>query len=408
MRIAIHDYGGYPFTLQLARALATDGHAVHYLYSVGFVTPKGDMRRGTYDLAELTLEAVGLEGRAARRAGLRRLLRERQYGALLARRVNELEPDVVASANAPLDVQQRLLTEAHRSGSRFVFWMQDVYSEAVGRLIGRHSRMAGRIAGARFSRLERAIARSADAVVPVSPDFVPILTEWGVVPDRISVIQNWADLGEPQPPRKDNAWSRELGLHDQPVLLYSGTLGRKHDPEMLLALADRLPTAKVVIVAEGVGVERLRKSAQRPRNLVLLPLQPADCYAEVLATADVLVALLEHDASAFSVPSKILSYLTAGRPILAAIPSDNLAARTISGARAGIVTQPGDSAAFALSAQNLLADEPLQRRLGENGRHYAARRFVMGPIVDRFERVFDGREPAIEASPAGALGRADG
>jgi glycosyltransferase involved in cell wall biosynthesis len=141
---------------------------------------------------------------------------------------------------------------------------------------------------------------------------------------------------------------------------------------------------------------------------MLLPLQPADCYAEVLATADVLVALLEHDASAFSVPSKILTYLTADRPILAAIPSDNLAARTISGTEAGIVTQPGDSAAFALSARNLLADEPMRRRLGENGRRYAARSFAIAPIVDRFERVFSSREPAIDTSQAEALGRADG
>jgi glycosyltransferase involved in cell wall biosynthesis len=402
MRIVIHDYGGYPFTLQLARALAADGHAVHYLYSVGFVTPKGDMRQQTVDSANLAVEAVRVEGRAARGAGLRRLLRERQYGALVARRVNELEPDVVASANAPLDVQQRLLTEAHRSGCRFVFWMQDVYSEAVGRLIGRRSQLAGRIAGSRFSRLERAIARSADAVVPVSPDFLPILVEWGVMPNRITVIPNWAQLEEPEPPTKDNAWSRPLGLHHQPVLLYTGTLGRKHEPEMLVALADKLSAATVVVVAEGVGMERLRKSA-RPPNLVLLPLQSADCYAEVLAAADVLVALLERDASGFSVPSKILTYLTAGRPILAAIPSDNLAARTITKAEAGVVTEPGDSTAFVLAAQNLLANEPMRKRLGENGRRYAARSFAIGPIVDRFERVLTGRDPAINTSPAGAL-----
>ena len=41
----------------------------------------------------------------------------------------------------------------------------------------------------------------------------------------------------------------------------------------------------------------------------------------MLASADVLVALLETDAGAFSVPSKVLTSLSAGRPILAAIPA---------------------------------------------------------------------------------------
>jgi glycosyltransferase involved in cell wall biosynthesis len=127
-----------------------------------------------------------------------------------------------------------------------------------------------------------------------------------------------------------------------------------------------------------------------------------------LAASDILVALLERDASAFSVPSKILSYLTSGRPILAAIPPSNLAARTITEARAGTVIPPGDSASFARSAQSLMADEPTRQRLGENGRRYAARTFAIEPIVDRFEQVFSGRVPAIDASPTEALRKADG
>jgi glycosyltransferase involved in cell wall biosynthesis len=408
MRIAIHDYGGYPFTLQLARGLAAHGHTVHYLYSVGFVTPKGDVQPRADDPTGFAVEAIGLKGPVARGVGLRRFLRERQYASLVSRRISELEPDVVASANTPLDVQQRLATEACKSATRFVFWMQDVYSKAVGQLVGRRNQLAGRIAGARFSRLEAAIACSADAVVPVSPDFVPILLKWGVQPERITVIPNWAQLAEPEPPPKDNPWARSLGLHDQPVLLYSGTLGRKHDPKMLLTLAEKLPEVKVVVVAEGVGMDRLRKARPLPPNLVLLPLQPATRYPELLAASDILVALLEGDASAFSVPSKILSYLTSGRPILAAMPPTNLAARTITEAMAGTVIPPGDSTSLARSAQSLMADELMRQRLGANGRRYAARNFAIGPIVDRFEQVFSGGVPAIDASPTGALRRADG
>ncbi|MCE0445535.1 hypothetical protein LT493_12320 [Streptomyces tricolor] len=49
----------------------------------------------------------------------------------------------------------------------------------------------------------------------------------------------------------------------------------------------------------------------------------------MLGTGDVLVVLLGPDAGQFSVPSKTLSYLCAGRPVLGLMPADNLAARLL-------------------------------------------------------------------------------
>jgi glycosyltransferase involved in cell wall biosynthesis len=109
----------------------------------------------------------------------------------------------------------------------------------------------------------------------------------------------------------------------------------------------------------------------------------------VLATADVLIALLEPDASEFSVPSKVLTYLTAGRPILAAMPPDNLAARTVLRAAAGQVVHPGDHQALAVAAASLLDDVEGRRRMAASGRAYAEATFGIGPIADRFEAVVD-------------------
>lgn len=408
MRVLIHDYGAYAFSIQLARAFAQRGHAVRFAYSTGLVTPKGDVGLRADDPPLLSIEAIGFRGSATRRAGVRRLLEERQYGGLAARQVVDFQPEVVLSANAPLDVQRSLERAAHRGRSRFVFWMQDVYSEAVGRLIGRRSGLAGRLAGARFRRLEARIAREADAVVPVSSDFVPLLTEWGVAAEKITVLANWAPLEDVQVQPKDNALARELGLHNRSVLLYSGTLGRKHNPAMLVALAAALPEARIVVAAEGAGMEQLRRAEQHPPNLMLLPLQTPERYAQLLGAADILVALLEPDAATFSVPSKILTYIAAARPILAAIPAENLAARTITEAHAGFVVAPDDIAGFGSAASTLLRDAPMRLRLGENSRRYAVEKFAIAPIVDRFEGVLSGEPQPLESSAAHALGKAGG
>lgn len=383
MRILIHDYGAYAFTAQLARSLAQRGHEVSYLHSVGMNTP----RAGIDAAAEGNVSVHGIAIQGYRRgAGLRRLLQEHRYGSQLAEEIAAFRPDVVISANSPLDVQAGALRGAHDAGSAFVHWCQDIYSLAVGRLLERRAGPLGRAVGARFGRLERWIAQRSDAVVVISEDFRPIVEAWRRRGEGVEIIANWAPLDEITPMSRDNAWSRRHGLGESTVLLYAGTLGRKHDPTLLVTLAEAVPEAQVLVASEGTGTERLREMTV-PSNLSLLPMQSVDDVPFMLAAADILVALLEADAQVFSVPSKVLTYLCAGRPILAAMPRGNLAARTILVAGAGVVVEPADRERLTSVARALIDDPDGRTAAGLAARRYAEVTFDIEAITDRFEGV---------------------
>jgi len=107
----------------------------------------------------------------------------------------------------------------------------------------------------------------------------------------------------------------------------------------------------------------------------------------VTATGDVLVALLEADAGAFSVPSKILTYLCAGRPILAAVPRENLATRVLARAEAGVAVPPEDAPGFFAAAAALADSAERRARLGNNALDYAAKTFDIRAIGERFEAI---------------------
>jgi len=118
----------------------------------------------------------------------------------------------------------------------------------------------------------------------------------------------------------------------------------------------------------------------------MMDFQPYELLPDMLGAADVLVAVLEKDASRYSVPSKVLNYLCAGRPVLALLPSDNAVAEIVRSADAGLVAPPGsDEAAEALD--RLLSDEDLRTTMAANGRNYASRVFDLTLIGDSFERV---------------------
>jgi glycosyltransferase involved in cell wall biosynthesis len=387
-RILIHDYSGHPFQIHLSRTLAMRGHDVTHVYFADNHGPKGLFERSD-DPPSLRVIGIKLGPLIDQSALVKRRFQDIRYGKRMAEIIHEIKPDVVLTGNAPPDSQGRIIKTCKAANIRVVYWLQDVYSIAITKLFTKRLGFAGNVIGAYYNWLDRCQFRDSDAMVVITEDFVPVVHAiTGTYPD-MTVIENWGALDDIPLGPKDNAWSRAHGLHDKFTFLYSGTLGRKHNPMVLLELARRYPSDAVVAVSQGLGMQQLEaaNAAHPEAALKLLPLQSATDFANVLATADVLVATIETDAGTFAVPSKVQSYLCAGRPILLAAPAENLAAKTVVRADAGIVLDPDDDAGFLDAAARLYASPDLRHRLGDNGRAYATKTFDMRTITDRFERV---------------------
>jgi len=387
MSLLFHDYGGHAFTAQLARAMARRGHEVNYVSFGEFATPKGRVEASDGDPPGFRAEVLSIGEPFDKDNLLRRRRQQQKYARLAAARVREHRPRVVISSNSPLEVQDALQRACRATGAKFVFWMQDVHSEAIGRILSRRNALLGSLARRYYLALEKRLLGRSDHVVVIAEDFVGLIGPggWGLDAGRISVVENWAPLEDiPLHPR-DNDWARRNFRPGRRRIVYAGTLARKHNPEILVQLARRLD-ADVYLFSEGSGADYVRGRAGQLRldNLFVRPWVPVDDLPKLLAGADILSAFIEPDAGAFSVPSKVLAYLAAGRPILASIPCQNLAARTIIRAEAGLVSEPGDDEAMVRNAERLLADEGLRERLGRNGRAHADRNFDIGAIAGRF------------------------
>ena len=391
-RIVVHDYTGHPFQIQLSRELARRGHDVLHAFSVDFQTPKGDLAKRPDDPATLEIVPITL----GRPFAKQREPEAPVSGAEL-RQARDLRVRTAQAGRCDF------CQHAHRgpvvhpaahagSGAAFVFWMQDIYSIAVERLLTKRSRVLGTIVGWRYRQIEKASLKASEATVIISPDFEAVLTGWGVERSRVTTIPNWAPLGEITARQKDNAWARAHGFADRRCFVYSGTLGLKHQPHLLSELAKAVCPLPVVVVSEGIGADWLavEKARSGLENLVLLPFQPYHVMSDVFGSADVLIALLERDAGIFSVPSKILSYMCAERALLAAVPNENLSARIVAGSGAGIVVEPDDTVGFLTSARQLIDDDSRRNQHARSARAYARQHFAIEAIADGFENVVVG------------------
>jgi len=392
-RILINDYCGHPFQVELSRELARRGHTVLHVYSADDLSPKGDLVRGPSDPATFAVEGVSLCEPLQKYDNLpKRRRQERAYGALVCRRIDAFRPDVVFGSNNPLEAQNRIGNHCRRRAIRFVFWLQDIHSVAIRSYLKQRSVAAAALIGGWYEWIERRLLRNADHVVAIADSFVPQLERWQVDLRRVSVIENWAPLNKIGVLPGDNSWRRAQGLGGKRVALYTGTIGLKHNPDLLLAAAEAFrgeQDVELVIVSEGKYATYLAEQASRRQltQLRVLPFQPFQSYSEVLASGDVLMAMIEPDAASYSVPSKLLSYLCSGRPIVLAADENNLAARTLKRAAAGIVVAPGNEAHFIDALGNFLNNQRLRTETGAHARQYADAHFDIERIADRFEPI---------------------
>ena len=384
---------GIHFSIQLSRELARAGHKVLHTYLGANNTPKGSISAQEHDSPNFAIESLQILREFKKHSVLSRIFSDHAYGSAVSARVREFKPDIVMSANTPLDAQKLLVRAAHEANAKFVFWLQDLLSIGVEFALRKKRVPFARYVGNFYRRMEQRLLGASDAVVSIAPEFHEVIEKWRIEMRKTFVIENWAPLDEVTPRPRNTPWARERGLLGKFCFMYSGTLGMKHNPELLLQLATHFQAREevvTVVIAEGAGADWLRKNAHQvcPGALVLLPFQPYDRLSEVLASSDVLITLLDRDCGAFAVPSKTLAYLCAGRPLLVSSPECNLAARIVHRAMAGEAVPPDHPQSLLEAAERMLQCEPLRQRYAANARSYAEKTFQIEDVTERFLDVF--------------------
>ncbi|ALX05077.1 glycosyltransferase family 4 protein [Aeromicrobium erythreum] len=392
MRVLVHDYSGHPFQAQLSRELARRGHDVTHSTCNAYVSGKGRLEAQPGETIRFETVGDGIVFDKSR--FVQRLLLEVRLGVELVRHVRRVRPDVALMSNVQIPTLVVFAAAMALFRQPWVLWHQDVYSVAVRSFAGAKLSRSFRAVALAFDLAERWTSRRASQVVVIADSFVPVHERWGTA-HKTTVIANWAPLDEIVPVQRKNDWAVEHELDDVQTLLYSGTLGLKHDPALLVRLTAAVRElgrpVRLVVVNEGPAADVIRAEADRlDVPLTLLPFQPYERLPEVLGSGDVLVVLLDQQAGAFSVPSKTLSYLCAGRPVVGLMPEENAASDLVERA-GGHVGRPEATSLPAAAAwvDALLADDERRDTVRAQARELAEQEFSLAGCADRFEAVLE-------------------
>ncbi|WP_222262187.1 glycosyltransferase family 4 protein [Modestobacter marinus] len=300
-------------------------------------------------------------------------------------------PDVILAVSTPLQMGLSAAILGTLWRRPFVFHMQDLLPESateVGMVNNR--RVVGLI-----HRLADAIYSRAATVSTIGHGILDALRRRGVPEEKLAYLPNWVDLDR-FPVASDEqgrAWRAQHGIGaDQFVVMYIGSFGFKQDMVTVVRAAAHLtdrPDVQVVLVGDGADHPRVREVAAELDlpNLRLLPVQPRDDLPAMSAAADVFVLHQKREVVDMVVPSKLLTYGAAGKPIVLAGHPDSQGARLVSEADAGPVVEPESPRALAEAIGALHDDPAARRRCGANARRFVAANFDRSQVLPRLAEV---------------------
>jgi colanic acid biosynthesis glycosyl transferase WcaI len=286
-------------------------------------------------------------------------------------------------------------------GAPLVFNVQDIFPDAAVRTGAIRDRRVIALA----AWLERITYRRAAAVTVLSEDLrrnVAAKAGDGRL-HTVHVIPNFVDTDAIAPLPRTTRFRTELGIGDEPVVLYAGNVGFSQSLDLVVAAARRMQDVTFLINGDGAAKPQLVRSAAGAPNVRFAGYQPASRLAEVLATGDVHVVPLRAGLGDVSVPSKTYSSLAAGRPVVASIDLDSEIPRLLADAGAGVSVPPGDAGALETALRTILGDPARAAAMGVAGRGWAEREASPAAVGDSYDQllrgVVAGRRRLMQRSP---------
>jgi len=250
-----------------------------------------------------------------------------------------------------------------------------------------------------FDFQERWLPRHSATVTVASRTLETQMWGLGIPPDRVRYVPNCpgaAFLKERQQLDRSQAafLRRELGIGNAPMAIYVGHITLGDDLDIALGawkkVQEQLPTAQLVIVGSGDGLERLQAWVQTMDlaqavtftgwvDHSLVPSYLAAANAAVYPYRDTLI-----NRAKCSI--KVLEYMAMGKAVVTHRVGQNT--EYLEHLHSGYLAEPGSVEDFAAGLLQVLQDRDLAQRLGDNAAQRIEHKFSWATRIEDVERAY--------------------
>jgi colanic acid biosynthesis glycosyl transferase WcaI len=316
---------------------------------------------------------------------MRRVLHEVSFVATsLLRALVQRRPDAMLIISPPLGLALSAVLLSRRWGVPYVFHVPDLQPDAAVELgmLGVGPLVRGLYA------LERLAYRNAALISTLTEPMRQRIISKRIPSDKVKLFSDWAAPEFFQIALEDRGAGFRVaqGLDDTFMVLHAGNMGLKQGLNVVLDAAElsRGDTGVAyLLVGDGAAQTSLktRAAARALSNVRFMPLKPHDEFMQMLAATDVSLITQQRVVANIVFPSKTLTIMAAGRPVIASVNAESEVARVVKDAGAGLVVEPENPSAL-LDAIQTLRHKPQERHaMGVRAREYAQARWDRDRIL---------------------------
>lgn len=261
-----------------------------------------------------------------------------------------------------------------------IFWVQDVWPETLKALGIMNSHLILRLLG----KFVAWVYKHCDVILVQSRGFIPEINKYLDVDKPVIYFPNSSDVlpsikGIDSPKISKNGKSFDI--------VFAGNIGVAQDFPVILEAAEILRSNSLIkwhIVGNGRMYDLVTKeivSRGLENCFYMWGRHPEDMMPSFFGQANaLLVSLQDKPIFSLTIPSKLQSYLSAGRPILAMLNGEG--AKIVIESGSGLVCSAGNSsqlASIVMEMSNM--DEINREAMGRSGFEYSKREFNRDKLV---------------------------
>ena len=366
MRILLNDYSGHPFLFEFSQHLSKKFHVTH-TYAIYFESPKANFAIKKKN-NKLKVIPINVNKKFRKDNFFLRRSTDIDYGRKIIDLIKKNNPDIVICAQIPLDPLYKIINYCKNNKIKTIFWMQDIYSIAIKRILNKKIPLLGTLIGKYYFYLEKKCEDKSDKIVVISSDFKKFIDAKNL--NKTTVVENWSPIIKPSI-KKIKYFKKKYNPKNKFCFMYSGTLGYKHNPNLFIKLAEQFPNSIILISSKGKFADKIKQISKRKfKNIKIINWIKYENLSSFLSIANALIVTLEKDASIFSVPSKIYAYLTMKKPILGSMPIENLGSKMVNKIKVGYVNEPDDLETFMNNARKIIKNKKIRTYFSNNFKNY--------------------------------------
>jgi glycosyltransferase involved in cell wall biosynthesis len=242
-------------------------------------------------------------------------------------------------------------------------------------------------------RLEHELLQQADGLITLTHRIVDSLPEASDSPSRPAVVIPCSvDLESFRPsPEWRRAVRAELGLTDERVLVYSGSLGSWYRLAEMLdffeAASSTTADLRFLLLTPQVATASQAAAARGLTSRVLVRSLEPDAVPRHLAAADAGICFLgRHPSKIASSPTKFAEYLASGLPVITNSWIGDAA--TLAGEWCWILVDEFSASAYQVAARRLASLLEAPAAAQSAARALAIREFALETAIDRYDALY--------------------